>query len=76
MSTLLTSREAAKYLRIELPTLYALTSQRKIKYTKPNGCRIYFRKSWLDDYLDSGAIQTVDEADEEAINYVTNGGHK
>jgi excisionase family DNA binding protein len=73
-SDLLTSKEAAEYLKIELPTLYALTSQRKIKFTKPNGNRIYFRKQWLDDYLDAGAVKTQSEIEENANNYVVNGG--
>ena len=73
-SELLTSKEAANYLKIELPTLYALTSKRKIKFTKPNGNRIYFRKRWLDQYLDAGAVKTQSEIEQQANNYVVNSG--
>ncbi len=71
-SDLLTSKEAAEYLKIELPTLYALTSNRKIKFTKPGGNRIYFRKEWLDEYIDSGAVKTQDEIDQAAADHIVN----
>lgn len=69
MKHLLTTKEAADYLRIEISTLYALTSQRKIKFTKPGGNRVYFKQEWLDNYLEAGAVKTAEEIEQEAADY-------
>lgn len=70
---ILTTKEAAEYLRISLQALYKLTSQRRIKFSKPNGLRIYFRKEWLDEYLDEGVVKTYEEIQKEASDYIVNG---
>jgi excisionase family DNA binding protein len=72
-SNLFTSEEAAEYLKIKLPTLYALTSKRKIKFTKPGGNRVYFKKKWLDEYIERGAVKTRSEIEQEATDHVVNG---
>jgi excisionase family DNA binding protein len=55
-----TAPEAARYLKIALPTLYAYTSQRKIKHIK-SGKNLQFLESDLDEFLESGRRKTADE---------------
>jgi len=43
--------EAAKYLGVSRGHLYKLTCQSKIPFYKPNGKRIYFKKSELDNWI-------------------------
>lgn len=62
--------QAADYLGYSLSTLYKLTHYNKIKYSKPNGGQLKFRKKWLDDFIDSGAKKTQDELAAEAAEYV------
>jgi len=55
-----TAKEAADYLNIALPTLYAHTSQRKIKHFKA-GKKLLFYVEDLNDFLKAGRIATADE---------------
>lgn len=72
----LNTEQAAAYLGISKPALYALTSQRKIRFSKPNGNQNFFRKEWLDEYMNSGVVKTREELETEAANHVVNGGQK
>lgn len=51
--------EASKYLGVSKSTLYKLTSTRKITFTKPNGGKIYFNKSNLDEWLQLNEVPNV-----------------
>ena len=55
-----TAPEAADYLNIALPTLYAYTSQRKIKHFKA-GKKLLFYVADLDEFLQAGRRKTADE---------------
>ena len=44
-------REAARYLRVSISTLYKLASAKKITRYKPGGKLVYFLKADLDDYV-------------------------
>lgn len=45
-------REAAKYLDVSTSLIYQLTSQKRVKFYKPNGSsRVYFTKEDLDKYI-------------------------
>lgn len=44
-------REACKYLHITPSYLYKLTSLKSIKFYKPMGKLIYFKKSELDNWI-------------------------
>ena len=52
--------EAAEYLNMALPTLYAYTSQRKIKHFKA-GKKLLFYVADLDEFLQAGRRKTTDE---------------
>jgi len=56
----LTHAEASQYLRKTPDALYKLTSDKKIKYSKRGKANI-FRQEWLDEYQESGTIETAKE---------------
>lgn len=49
----LTAKEAAAFLRISMPTLYKLTSEKAIPFYKPTK-KLYFRKAELIEYISNG----------------------
>jgi excisionase family DNA binding protein len=62
----LTAKEAADYLNIALPTLYAHTSQKTIKHFK-SGKKLSFLKSDLDEFLNQGRKKTANELASEVL---------
>lgn len=64
-SALLSFTEATHFLKIAGPTLYGYTSRRKIPFLK-KGKKLYFRRSDLEDWLQSGRRKTVEEIAAEA----------
>lgn len=65
---LLNSKEAAKFLKISVSTLYKLTMRRLIPFTKPGGKLKYFEKSKLEDYLSSKGFPTRMEIEKDFNN--------
>ena len=65
--------EAAKYLDVSRSYLYKLTSLNKITHFKPNGKKIYFKKSDLDKYIYRNMRSSDIELDQRATDYVTQG---
>lgn len=63
--------EASEFLGISKSTLYKLTHKRKIRFSKPNGRKIYFAKSDLIEWMSRNPVKTNEQIDEEASNYVT-----
>lgn len=59
-------KEACRYLNISDSFIYKLTSTKKLPYSKPNGKKIWFRKSDLDVWKNSRVIQTENDMDKEA----------
>lgn len=43
--------EACRYLKVSESFLYKKTSKGEIKYSKPNGGKLYFKKSDLDEWM-------------------------
>ena len=62
--------EACKYLGISKNYMYKLTSKRLIKYTKPLGKNIYFKKEDLDEFAFSNEILTMDELEIRALSKI------
>lgn len=54
----LTLGEAAAYLGISKSYLYKLTSQARIPHYKPEGKKVYFEKSELDEWLLRNPVTT------------------
>lgn len=67
----LSLNEATQYLNISKSTLYKLTHQSKIPHFKPNGKKIYFLKSDLNDWLLRNRVPTTTELEQKAIDYVS-----
>ena len=67
----LTFLEACQYLDCSKSHLYKLTSTGGIRHYKPNGKRIFFRKSDLDGWLLRNPIKTTAQIEQEAVDAVT-----
>ena len=72
----LTLEEAADYLGFSKSYLYKLTSANKIPHYKPQGKRLYFAKSELDTWLFRNPVKTTADIDQEANDYLVNGGKR
>lgn len=51
-------REVADYLKLSVPTIYGLTSNRKIPFAKRNK-KLYFLKENIDKWLSSGRKRVI-----------------
>lgn len=61
--------EAAKYLDLEVATLYFKTSKRLIPHFK-KGKRLYFHQVELDQWIAEGKVKTQTELEGEAATYI------
>lgn len=68
---ILTLVEAAKYLGMSTSTLYKFSHQGILPKTCPNGKRIYFMRSSLDEFMRKGRKASNKEIEQEAINYIS-----
>ena len=59
--TLLTLNEAARYLGLSSSTLYKFSSKRIIRTYCPNGKKIFFKKSDLDEFLLRNPRKSISE---------------
>lgn len=66
---MLTTEEAAAYLRVSKSYLYKQTSKKLIPYYKPTGKLCYFKKSDLDAWLMTGRVLTQNEIEQKAQAY-------
>jgi hypothetical protein len=62
----LDAEQAAKFLKLEINTLYEKTCKRLVPFYK-KGKKLYFYLSELKDYLTSGRIKTAKEIEGEAV---------
>jgi excisionase family DNA binding protein len=67
----LTVDEACEFMGVSKSTLYKLTHKRKIRFSKPNGRKIYFAKSDLIAWMSRNQVKTSEQIEEESVNYVT-----
>lgn len=54
-------QEASKFLHLSVSSIYKLTHADKIKYSKPNGKIILFRRSDLVDFIEAGFSTTHED---------------
>ncbi len=66
--------EACIYLELSHSHLYKLTSSSAIPHYKPNGKKIYFKKEELDTWLLRNRIDSKDEIEQKAIDYIIKKG--
>lgn len=64
--------ETCKYLELSQSHLYKLTSTGAIPHYKPNGKKIYFNRPELDQWLLRNKIESQDEIEQQAANYLMN----
>jgi len=71
---ILSFKEALAYLDISPSSLYKLTSQRAIRYFKPNGGKVYFKKTDLDGWMLQNENKSVASLEEELLTKIS--GHE
>ncbi|MEX0966743.1 MAG: helix-turn-helix domain-containing protein [Bacteroidia bacterium] len=67
-------KEACEYLELSQSHLYKLTSAGSIPHYKPNGKKLYFKKSELESWLLRNRNSTQDEIDQKAADYLIKKG--
>jgi len=71
---ILNFNDACQFLDYSKSYLYKLTYSRQIEHYKPNGKKLYFKKSDLEAWLLRNRIKTADEIERDAIDYVVKKG--
>lgn len=74
--TVLNLNEAAKYLDVSPSHLYKLTSTKQIPHFCPQGKKLYFKRSELDNWLQRNRQSSVDEIDAKATDYIVKNKRK
>jgi|TARA_R110001592_G_scaffold103051_3_gene290403 excisionase family DNA binding protein len=67
--------ETCKYLELSQSHLYKLTSTGAIPHYKPNGKKIYFNRTELDNWLLRNRIDSQYEIDQQAANFLIKKGN-
>ncbi|MGM5470239.1 helix-turn-helix domain-containing protein [Flavobacteriaceae bacterium LMO-SS05] len=66
--------ETCQYLELSQSHLYKLTSTGTIPHYKPNGKKIYFQRQELDKWLLRNRMDSQDEIEQQAANYLIKKG--
>jgi len=66
--------EACTYLELSHSHLYKLTSTCAVPHYKPNGKKIYFQKQELDTWLLRNRLDSKDEIEQKAADYLIRKG--
>lgn len=69
----LTFNEASMLLDLSKSYLYKLTHSRQIPHYKPNGKKIYFKRSDLENWLFRNRVSTADELEHQAEKLISKG---
>lgn len=69
----LTFNEASRLLDLSKSYLYKLTHSRQIPHYKPNGKKIYFKRSDLENWLFRNRVSTADELEHQAEKLISKG---
>ena len=67
---ILSFKESLIHLSVSPSFLYKLTSRRGINFTKPNGGKIYFRKSDLDTWMLQNEVKSLAIIEEEINEHI------
>ncbi|MFV0572846.1 MAG: helix-turn-helix domain-containing protein [Xanthomarina gelatinilytica] len=71
---ILSFKEALIYLDVSESFLYKLTHKKSIEFTKPNGGKIYFRKSDLDSWMLQSQSINQRVLEEKVLNHLKQNG--
>lgn len=66
--TVLNFNEACTYLDVSQSHLYKLTSTRQVPHFCPQGKKLYFKRTELDEWLQRNRQSTADELEQQAID--------
>ena len=67
---MLSFKESLLYLDVSDSLLYKLTSNRAITYFKPNGGKLYFKKSDLDNWMNQNESKSIRVLENEINNHL------
>lgn len=67
---ILSFKEALVYLDVSESLLYKLTSNRALTFYKPNGGKLYFKRSDLHDWMIKNEIKSILVLEDEVNNYL------
>ena len=62
--------ETVAYINQSRSYLYKLTSQGLIPHYKPNGKKIYFKRTELDEWVLRNKVFSADEMEQKAVNHL------
>jgi len=65
--------EASAFLDYSKSYLYKLTHSRQIPHYKPNGKKLYFKRSDLEAWLLRNRVSSQEELERRALDYVDSG---
>lgn len=51
--------DAAQYLGVSVSTMYGYNKTARIPYSRPSGCRCFYKVEDLDAFLESNRIESV-----------------
>ena len=69
VKTILNAEEASEFLGLKPSYVYKLTSEKKIKFFKPSGKLIYFKKEDLENFLLQNPSDIIPIEDSNTINH-------
>lgn len=70
MKEVLNFNDACNYLDVSASHLYKLTSQKSIPHFCPQGKKLYFNRTELDEWLQRNRQSSTDEIETMAANYL------
>ena len=73
---MLNFNDTCKYIDASPSHLYKLTSTRKIPHFCPQGKKLYFKRTELDDWLQRNRQISKDELEQQAADYLIPSKHK
>jgi len=65
--------ETAQYINQSRSYLYKLTSQGLIPHYKPNGKKLYFKRSELNEWVLKNKVYSSDELEQKAVDHMVGG---
>ena len=63
-------KETSKYIRLSESALYKMTSRNEIPFYKPGGKKIFFKRSELHNWIESGKMESDNELEDNIENYL------
>ncbi|RTY67687.1 helix-turn-helix domain-containing protein [Flavobacterium sp. LB2P53] len=69
VKTIFSVEEASAFLNLKPSYLYKLTSDKRIRFYKPNGKLLYFKKEDLESFLLRNPSETIKEEDSIPQNH-------